>query len=108
MSSAFQLVTCLETSIQISVTGKFCKLSEETEEFGVIVERLKLYFIENSVKDDTKVPPMFLTVVGSKNYSILRNLISSDKPPNKKFYLIWLRYLQSHNASKKSINVLVS
>lgn len=88
MSSAFQLVTCPETSIQISVTGNFCKLSEETEEFEVIVERLKLYFIQNSLKDDTKEPPMFLTVVGSKNYSILRNLISSDKPRNKKFDLV--------------------
>lgn len=65
------------------------------------MERLELYFIANSVKDDTKVP-MLLTVVGSKTYSTLRNLISPEKPSGKKFEEI-IKVLRSHFAPKKSI-----
>ena len=39
------------------------------------LERVQLFFLTNEVEDDKKVP-IFLSVVGSKTYSLLRNLVA--------------------------------
>ena len=52
------------------------------ELFSAYLERVQLFFLANGVEDDKKVP-VFLSVVGSKTYSLLRNLVSPTLPQNK-------------------------
>ena len=42
------------------------------------------FFLANGVEDDKKVP-VFLSVVGSKTYSLLRNLVAPALPQDKTF-----------------------
>ena len=48
------------------------------------LERVELFFIANEVADGKKVA-VFLSVIGSKTYAILRNLVAATKPSDKEF-----------------------
>lgn len=87
--------------VKMSVTGKFTEYNEDVEDFESYMERIDLYFKANAVKAETKVP-MFLTVIGSKTYGILRNLLSPDKPSEKTMEEL-TKVLKEHFAPKKSI-----
>ena len=64
---------------KISIIGKIQEFRPETERFSTYVERLKLYFDANSVTAEKKVP-VFPTVIGTKNYSLLSDYYSPGKP----------------------------
>ena len=59
----------------MSIVGKIQEFRPETERFSTYVERLKLYFHANSVTEEKKVP-VFLTVIGAKNYALLSDYYS--------------------------------
>ena len=62
-----------------SLVGRFNEFNPDSERFSTYVDRLQLYFDANSIADDKKVP-VFLTVIGNKNYSILNDHFAPDKP----------------------------
>ena len=62
--------------------GRIQEYQPENELFSAYLERVQLFFIANGVEDDKKVP-VFLSVVGSKTYSVLRNLVAPTLPQEK-------------------------
>ena len=66
------------------VYGSVQEYNQENELFSAYLERVDLFFSANDVGDDKKVP-IFLTVVGSKTYSLLRSLVAPSLPQEKTF-----------------------
>ena len=64
--------------------GRIQEYCPENELFSAYLERVQLLFLANGVEDEKKVP-VFLSVVGSKTYSLLRNLVTPALPQNKTF-----------------------
>ena len=62
--------------------GRIQEYCPENELFSAYLERVQLFFLANGVEDEKKVP-VFLSVVGSKTYSLLRNLVAPALPQNK-------------------------
>lgn len=56
----------------------------ENESFSAYLERVQLFFIANDVPEAKKVA-VFLSVVGSKTYSLLRSLVAPTLPQAKSF-----------------------
>ena len=56
----------------------------ENEDIEAYLERVDLYFLASGTKEADKVP-LFLTVVGKKNYTLLRDLYSSGETERKGF-----------------------
>lgn len=52
------------------------------ENFGSWVARVEQFFIVNDVKD-TKLVPLFLTLIGAETYDILASLTVPYKPKDK-------------------------
>ena len=65
-----------------SVVGKIQAFNPQTKRFSTYVERLKLYFNANSVAETKKVP-VFFTVIGSRNYSLLSDHYAPEKPKDQ-------------------------
>ena len=55
----------------------------ESENWGQYIERLGYYFEANGITEAEKKRSIFLTVCGSKCYSLIRNLLSPTKPDEK-------------------------
>ena len=66
------------------VYGSVQEYNQESELFSAYLERVNLFFSANDLEDDKKVP-IFLTVVGSKTYSLLRSLVAPSLPQVKTF-----------------------
>lgn len=77
-----------------TVFGSVQEYNQENELFSAYLERVNLFFAANSVADDKRVP-IFLTVVGSKTYSLLRNLVTPSLPQDKSFADL-VEVLKSH------------
>ena len=60
---------------------EFCPEEETVESY---LERIELFFIANEIADEKKVA-VFLSVIGSKTYTILRSLVAPAKPSEKGF-----------------------
>ena len=65
------------------VYGSVQEYNQESKLFSAYLERVNLFFSANDLEDDKKVP-IFLTVVGSKTYSLLRSLVA-PLPQEKTF-----------------------
>lgn len=57
----------------------------EVDDWDQYTERLEQYFIANNITTDEKKLAVFLTLVGSKTYSLLSGLIAPDKPSTKSY-----------------------
>ena len=64
------------------VYGNLKEFQPENELFSSYLERVELFFDANDIVDEKKVA-VFLSVVGSKTYSLLRNLLAPDLPSTK-------------------------
>ena len=64
--------------------GSVQEYRSENELFSAYLERVQLFFIANDVADAKKVA-VFLSVVGSKTYSLLRSLVAPALPQEKSF-----------------------
>ena len=56
------------------------------EEGGIVayIERVELYFRANDITGEKQVP-VFLSMVGRRMYSLLRDLLVPNKPDSKTF-----------------------
>ena len=48
-------------------------------------ERLEQFFVVNNIVEDKKKVAMLLTAIGATGYSLLRHLVSPDKPTDKSY-----------------------
>ena len=55
------------------------------EEWTTYIERLEQFFVANKITEAKQKVAVLLTVIGSKSYGLLRNLVSPAKPAEKKF-----------------------
>ena len=52
------------------------------------LEHVELFFAANGIKDEKKVA-VFLSVIGPKNYALLRDLLAPDKPQQKSLAVLF-------------------
>ena len=64
--------------------GRIQEFDAETESITAYLEHVQLFMMANAVDDDKKVA-VFLSVIGSKTYSLLRNLLEPEKPSSKTY-----------------------
>ena len=64
--------------------GRIREFHPEEETIESYLERIELFFAANEIADGKKVP-VFLSVIGSKTYAILRSLVAPAKPSEKGF-----------------------
>ncbi|XP_077861637.1 uncharacterized protein LOC144342207 [Saccoglossus kowalevskii] len=65
--------------------GKIEEFNVADEEWSQYTERVTQYFIANEITDTTKRRAVLLSVCGAKTYSLMRSLVSPDKPSDKTY-----------------------
>ncbi|XP_058872250.1 uncharacterized protein K02A2.6-like [Acipenser ruthenus] len=76
---------------------------DESTDWTEYVERLGHYFAANDITDGGKQRSIFLSVCGSKTYSLIRNLVSPLKPTDKSFAELCLIVKQHKNPKPSEI-----
>ncbi len=66
----------------MSKIGHIGEFNPDDDDWEIYVERVKLYFTVNEIKNDLKVP-VLLTLIGGKAYKKIRTLCSPDAPETK-------------------------
>ena len=61
------------------------KIEEFEEEWPQYVERMDHFFAANGIDNADKKKSTFLAVIGPATYSLVRNLVSPDKPGDKSY-----------------------
>ena len=84
-----------------AVFGQMERFNPDEEGIQAYLERVELYFIANDVAEDRRVPA-FLSVIGSKTYALLRDLLGPDKPSEKTFAEL-KQVLEGHYKPKKVV-----
>ena len=64
--------------------GRIKEFRPEEETIDSYLERIEIFFTANGIAAEKQVP-VFLSVIGSKTYAILRNLVAPEKPTKKNF-----------------------
>ena len=67
----------------MALVGALEKFDASNGNWVEYVEVLEQYFIANSIEDAGKKKGIFLTVIGSETYRLLRNLLAPTKPADK-------------------------
>ena len=62
--------------------GQLQEYKPESENITAYLERAEVFFRANDIAEDKQVP-VFLSVVGGKTYSLLRDLTAPEKPQDK-------------------------
>lgn len=62
--------------------GQLQQFQPEAESIGAYLERVDMYFLANDIAREKKVP-VFLSVIGGKTFSLLRDLLAPAKPHEK-------------------------
>ena len=78
----------------MTTIGKIDVFDETQESLETYVERVQHFFAANDVDDEHKVPTL-LSLIGSKTYSLLKDLLLPEKPADKNFEEI-VSTLQKH------------
>ena len=73
----------------------------DNETIQAYLERVELYFIASGTKEEAKVP-LFLTIVGRENYTLLRDLLAPKKPSAQSLEVLF-QTLVSHFEPKKVV-----
>eukprot|EP00731_Ephydatia_muelleri_P001779 Em0001g1779a len=68
----------------MATLGKLGEFSSECESLVAYIERVEVYFLANNIGNERKVP-VLLSVLGSKTYAVLRDLLAPTKPKDKSF-----------------------
>ena len=68
----------LQLATRMASYGKLSEFHPEAESISAYLERVELFFTANSIADDKKVA-VFLSVIGGKTYSLLRDLLAPEK-----------------------------
>ena len=70
----------------MSYIGTIGPFDEGEEEFDSYIDRMKLFFNANDIKNtDPKYVPAFLSLIGAKTYRLLKDLISPKEPATATF-----------------------
>ena len=64
--------------------GTMDPFDPDTDSWPAYSERLEQFFVANDIADGKKVA-VLLTVIGTKAYTLLRNIIAPDKPASKEY-----------------------
>ena len=56
-----------------------------SDDWTFYTERLGQFFVANDITDDPKKVAVLLTVIGSKPYELLHNLLAPEAPALKKY-----------------------
>ena len=78
----------------VDAIGKLDEFNPANDSITAYVERAQLYMEANSVPEDKKVA-VFLSAIGGKTYSLLRNLLTPTLPKEKTFEQI-VTVLKNH------------
>ena len=78
----------------MTTIGKIDVFDETQESWETYVERVQHFFAANDVDDEHKVPTL-LSLIGSKTYSLLKDLLLPEKPADKNIEEI-VSTLQKH------------
>ena len=62
--------------------GRIKEFRPEEETIESYLERIELFFTANEIADEKKVS-VFLSVIGSKTYAVIRSLVAPAKPSDK-------------------------
>ena len=68
----------------VSTVGQVEPFDPDADDWQVYAERLDQFFAANEISGEKKVS-VFLTVIGSKAYTLLRNLLAPTKPADKSY-----------------------
>ena len=64
--------------------GQIQEFQPDNENFSSYIERVQLFFTANDIAEDKKIA-VLLSMVGSKNYSLLRSLVAPRTPKDLSF-----------------------
>ena len=67
----------------MALLGRIDSFDLKTDNITEYIERVEQYFIANDVRIEIKQTAIFLTVIGNKTYSLLRNLLVRVSPAGK-------------------------
>ena len=81
--------------------GTISEFRQDTEELDTYLERVELYFTANEIPDGKQLP-IFLNVVGSTTYSLLRSLLATGNPTDKSLVEL-MQALRSHFQPKRNV-----
>ena len=84
----------IDISPEMTTIGKIDVFDETLESWETYVERVQHFFAANDVDEDHKVPTL-LSLIGSKTYSLLKDLLLPEKSADKTFDEI-VSTLQKH------------
>jgi len=68
-----------------STIGNVEPFDSTKESWSAYTERFDQYLLANDIDDGKKVVSVFLTVMGSRTYELLRNLVAPRKPSAYKY-----------------------
>ena len=89
-------------SSAVPLYGKIDEFDVAKESIHIYLERMELYFVANAVAE-AKQPVVLLTsIIGSKHYDLLKNLLAPDLPGSKTFADL-KTMLKSHFTTKPSV-----
>ena len=66
----------------MAVIGSVGEFQPEAESFAAYVERVEMFFAANAIPNERKAA-VFLSLVGAKTFSLVRNLVAPQKPSGK-------------------------
>ena len=85
----------------MTTLGHLGKLDPTEECISAYLERVELFFAANGIKDEKQVP-VLLSMIGPKNFSLLRDLLAPDKPQEKSVAVLF-ETLKKHYEPKPVI-----
>ena len=78
----------------MATVGRIEEFNPEKERISVYLERVELFFVANDVEDGKQVATL-LSMIGSKTYALLSDLLAPEKPASKSLKQL-KKTLQTH------------
>ena len=69
----------------MALVGSLEPFSLDSDNWRAYAERVEQYFVANEINTEEKMRGVFLTVIGSETYNLLRSLLAPTKPAEKSF-----------------------
>ena len=89
----------------MATVGRIEEFNPEKEQISAYLERVELLFVANDVEDRKQVATLILlSVIGSRTYALLSDLLAPDKPASKTFKQL-TKTLQTHFEPKPVVIV---
>ena len=79
----------------MALLGRIYSFDLKTGNVTEYIERVKQYFVANGVTDEKKQTAIFLTIIGNKTYSLLKNLLAPESRAGKTLSETLIDHLKS-------------